>query len=216
MKTAGEVLKQRRLSLNYQLSEVAAVTKIQVRYLQALEDNLYQDIPSFTSARGFLKNYGDYLGLPNKELMALFRRDYPLAQNPEIVAHALVRPVNQPRLMWNARFTAYTIISAFLLLVCTYLFYQYSHLTKAPYLRIDSPVDQARFLSSPILVSGRTDPDARVEINSQPVILDKNGDFKSEVNLFSGTNDLLIKAISRRNRETSLHLQIYYQKPTSS
>ena len=56
----------RRARENHQLSldDVERVLKIRSRYLQALEVGDYATLPGIVQARGFLRNYARFLGLP--------------------------------------------------------------------------------------------------------------------------------------------------------
>src|SRR5215207_10770380 len=48
-------------------------TKIRVRYLSALERGDYRDLPGAVYTKGFLRNYGAYLGLDPEYLIDLYR-----------------------------------------------------------------------------------------------------------------------------------------------
>lgn len=62
--TIGEYLKQVRLERQLTLGEAAESTHIRLRYLQALENDQRDIFPSQVHARGFLRNYADYLDIP--------------------------------------------------------------------------------------------------------------------------------------------------------
>ncbi|HEY8740435.1 MAG TPA: RodZ domain-containing protein [Candidatus Dormibacteraeota bacterium] len=59
----GSQLKQARETHQLTLNEVEWATKIRGEYLQALEDEQFDKLPSGTHARGFLRSYARYLGL---------------------------------------------------------------------------------------------------------------------------------------------------------
>ena len=61
--TIGQRLKKARLYRHLTLEEVAEVTRIRLAYLQALEDEDFSAIPSPVQARGFLRNYAQFLEL---------------------------------------------------------------------------------------------------------------------------------------------------------
>src|SRR5512132_2359335 len=48
-------------------------TKIRVRYLSALEQGDYRDLPGAVYTKGFLRNYAIYLGLDPEYLIDLYR-----------------------------------------------------------------------------------------------------------------------------------------------
>ncbi len=76
MKTVNEVLKSTRLKKRVSLEDAAKATKIRVIQLEHLEEGRFEKLPPPTFVRGFIKNYGEYLGLNAHELLALFRRQF--------------------------------------------------------------------------------------------------------------------------------------------
>src|SRR3954467_3010142 len=50
-----------RRQVDFNQAELA--TKIRVKYLRALEDERFDELPSQTYVKGFLRTYADYLGL---------------------------------------------------------------------------------------------------------------------------------------------------------
>jgi cytoskeletal protein RodZ len=77
--TIGQKLKAEREAQKLTLEKVFEVTRIRVPYLQALEDDNLSRVPSPVQARGYLRNYAEYLGL-NFELLLDEMRLANLAQ----------------------------------------------------------------------------------------------------------------------------------------
>lgn len=84
----GTVLAQARGRAGLDLREVEERTKIRIKYLQALEDEEWSELPSGSYAKGFLRTYGELLGLDGEALVDEYRRQlepetalrgYPLA-----------------------------------------------------------------------------------------------------------------------------------------
>jgi cytoskeleton protein RodZ len=69
MASIGASLRQRREQLGLTLEEAERVTRIRSGYLQALERDDLGAMPSPIQARGFLKNYADYLGLRSEDVL---------------------------------------------------------------------------------------------------------------------------------------------------
>jgi transcriptional regulator with XRE-family HTH domain len=63
MTTIGQTLCDARERLGLTLEEVERATHIRVRHLEALEREAWDALPSPVQARGFLRNYADFLGL---------------------------------------------------------------------------------------------------------------------------------------------------------
>ena len=69
----GALLKASRLRIGEELSEVSDVLRIRNVYLEAIEDDRYQDLPGPTYATGFIRAYADHLGLDSDEIIHRFK-----------------------------------------------------------------------------------------------------------------------------------------------
>jgi cytoskeleton protein RodZ len=99
MSQLGERLRAARESQGISLAQAAAETRILQRYLVALEDGDYQNLPGDVYTRGFIRNYAAFLGLSADELIELYRyergrtdpiRVVPATSNPRV--HGCVAP----------------------------------------------------------------------------------------------------------------------------
>lgn len=68
----GAILQQAREARGVSLEEAERVTHIARRYLQGLEDEDFSVFPAPVFARGFLRNYSQYLGLDPDEIAGLW------------------------------------------------------------------------------------------------------------------------------------------------
>jgi cytoskeletal protein RodZ len=75
MSQLGERLRAARERQGISLPQAAAETRILQRYLVALEEGDYQNLPGDVYARGFIRNYARLLDLPADELIELYRQD---------------------------------------------------------------------------------------------------------------------------------------------
>src|SRR4030065_1953305 len=64
----GDQLRQAREAQAISLDQAAQATHIRLRYLEALEANKFELLPSSAQVRGFLRAYGEYLKLNSGEL----------------------------------------------------------------------------------------------------------------------------------------------------
>ncbi len=82
----GEVLRTAREARDVDLARVERDTKIRARYLQALEDGDYAELPGAVYTKGFLRNYGAYLGLDTEYLVDLYRLEssQPTSEKPTV------------------------------------------------------------------------------------------------------------------------------------
>lgn len=72
----GAQLRQAREQRGLSLDEVSTKTRVQRRYLQALEEGTVDKLPEPVYARGFLKRYADFLGLDSS---GMAERYFPMA-----------------------------------------------------------------------------------------------------------------------------------------
>src|SRR5437660_7055259 len=59
----GNSLREARLRKDLDFPELELGTKIRAKYLRALEDENFDQLPASTYVKGFLRTYADYLGL---------------------------------------------------------------------------------------------------------------------------------------------------------
>ena len=59
----GNSLREARLRKELDFPELEQGTKIRAKYLRALEDEQFDQLPAPTYVKGFLRTYADYLGL---------------------------------------------------------------------------------------------------------------------------------------------------------
>jgi cytoskeletal protein RodZ len=67
--SVGSQLRQRREALSLSLDQVAQATHIRLHYLEALEADQFERLPSRAQLRGFLRAYSDYLKLDADQLI---------------------------------------------------------------------------------------------------------------------------------------------------
>ena len=91
--TIGKQLRQARELRNLSLEQAAQATHIRVRYLQALEAEQFDDLPSTAQVRGFLRAYAAYLKIDPTPLLAELNGEAALQPPPDLPA---VEPIALP------------------------------------------------------------------------------------------------------------------------
>ena len=89
----GTWLRRQRELREISLREIADVTKISIRYLEALEQDRFDVLPAPVFAHGFLKEYARYVGLDADEVV----NSYLTAQKESEPEEASEPPVVRPR-----------------------------------------------------------------------------------------------------------------------
>jgi cytoskeletal protein RodZ len=96
MESLGNKLKSARESKGYQFDEVSREINIASRYLEALELEDFASFPGEPYVLGFLRNYGEYLGLDPQELISLYRA-LKIQEQPVPVEQLLKSPSAFPK-----------------------------------------------------------------------------------------------------------------------
>ncbi len=71
----GEILKEARVENNLSLDDIQEITKIQKRYLVAIEHDDYHALPGRFYARAFIKEYAQAVGIDANEILQEFDED---------------------------------------------------------------------------------------------------------------------------------------------
>jgi hypothetical protein len=72
----GDSLREARTRRKIELPAAEQATKIRVKYLRALEEERFDQLPSPTYVKGFLRTYADYLGLDGQLYVDEFNSRY--------------------------------------------------------------------------------------------------------------------------------------------
>lgn len=73
MTSIGTVLQEKRIQQGRTLQEASDALNIKKDYLEALEKNAYDAIPGAVFVKGFIRNYGNYLGLDGAKLVRQYK-----------------------------------------------------------------------------------------------------------------------------------------------
>ncbi|MER3125020.1 helix-turn-helix domain-containing protein [Bacillus pumilus] len=84
MTELGKRLVEAREEKGMSLEDLQTVTKIQKRYLLAIEQGNYDIIPGKFYVRAFIKQYAEAVGLNSEQLFEEFRKDVPSTYNDEV------------------------------------------------------------------------------------------------------------------------------------
>lgn len=203
MQTVGQLLKQERLKSKISLNDLERKTKIKKEFIQKIENENWDSLPEFPIVSGFVKNIALYLELSPSNVIAVLRRDYP----PKKI-HINPKPDIDTKFMWSPKFTFAISISFVVLLVLGYLIFEYQKFTRPPEIKIISPKENQFIQGNSVKVEGETTTDVSLSINNQPIIIDENGDFITEISITKETKQLNFKAVSRSGKTTEKIINI--------
>jgi len=206
----GNILRDKREEKNISIADVAAETRINKKYIQALEDDNYLLIPSQVYAKGFLKAYANFLGLASKDLIGELMNYYKsreeekksLSSAPNInkiisMPKILKFKVPEvPKITFNKNIFYIALLSALILLLLIIIYRDVSiYLKKAAVVKANPPatgkvedmktaIKKAPEKAATVnIVEKGTVPEGRVEVKLETV-------GRSWVSVSSGTKEL--------------------------
>jgi len=203
MNTVGQILKEARFKKGISLIKLENITKIKREFLIKIEKNDWNGLPELPVISGFVKNIANALDLSVNNINAVLRRDYPpkkLTINPT--------PDVGSKFSWSPKLTFVVGIGILILFVLSYLGFEYIKFIKSPELEINSPKNNEIITDTKVRVSGKTTTDVGLTINNQPIILDQEGNFVTEIQITKNTKELKFIATSRSGKVTEKNVSI--------
>lgn len=203
----GHRLQEERKKQGLSLEQVAKGTRIRLGFLEAIEKGDYRRLPSSAYAQGFVKNYVEYLGLPTRELLALFRREFNEQEYLGVLPESFTKPksitVNRFRL-WQT----FGVVALVLLVLVMYVFFQYKSAFFAPALSVSVPQEEQVIATQTITVTGSTEQNTTVTVNGLPTFIDSNGNFKKDITVFPGSSTITVKAVNSFGKISTLERHV--------
>ena len=211
MKTVGSILKEARIAKKLTLADVEKVTKIRAKFLDAIEQDAYQLLPSPIYAKGFVKNYGEYLGLENTRVMAFFRRQTDDVKRLNILPNKSEDIGSKGLRITPGRFITF-VVGVFIFVFLIYVGFQYQKLYIPPTLTITTPVQESIVKEKKLDILGTTNPDATLMVNGISVTVRSDGRFFTQITLEPGVNTITILATSRYGKTTTVVRKVGLQQ----
>ena len=161
MKSVGSILHDTRIQKGIFLEDVEKATKIRQKFLEAIETDDYSIIPSTAYAKGFVKNYSEFLGLDSQMTLAFFRRQTQDATKQSLLPKKSIASENSFFRLTPGRFLM-ILLGVCTLLFLSYFIVQYRRLQEAPILHIEKPEQEKIVEDKKVDVLGSTSADATV------------------------------------------------------
>lgn len=195
MKTVGQIIKSRRQEKGFSVDQLSQLTKIDAKYISAIEADDYQKLPSETFAKGFIRNLALRLDKSPDELVAVFRRDYRQPQSEKKFFHS-----RHHRLKFSFLNSQIAFFTLALVVFLGYLGFQFRAILTPPPLSILKPTPDS-VLISPFEIEGTTSVDSTILINGDTTAKpDSSGHFLVRYTIPVGETVLEIKATNRFGR----------------
>jgi cytoskeletal protein RodZ len=209
--TLGEKLKKLRSDRRISLSDVSRNTNVQVKYLEFIENGIYDKLPADVYVRGFLKSYAEFMNIDENALIKLFEKEKEIKKNLSLSRNKkekgknnfkFLKPLRINSFVFTPKIIAGTLITIMVIAGFVYLYKEIGSFASVPKLVVLSPEQNAVISGSSISVEGITDRDAKLSVNGQPVLVNDEGNFRENLILQSGSNVISVKSINRFKKET--------------
>lgn len=215
--TLGEKLQKLRGERRMTLGEVSRNAKIQVKYLECLENGDHQKLPADVYVKGFLRGYAEVLGVPEQALIRLYEKEKGIKKNlakGKDEEKEKKKPINISPFIFTPKIIAVSSIIILILAGFFYLYREIGAFANTPKLVVISPEQNATLDGNSVTVEGITDKDAKVFINDQPILVSDAGKFSENLALQSGANTINVKAVNRFDKSITeaLTIQSNYQE----
>ncbi|NMB56642.1 hypothetical protein GYA19_01740 [Candidatus Beckwithbacteria bacterium] len=207
MQTIGQLLKSLRLKKNLSLEEISEETKIAIHLLERIEQDDFVNLPSSTFTKGFITSYAKVLDFDPEKALAIFRRDFLVSQSGKIMPKGLAKPLDRQTII-TSKIIIFSLVGLFILSFFAYLFFQLKNYNAPPKLEIVRPKQQSVVRGPLVSVNGFTSLDSSVFINGQMAEVYPTGEFRFNVSLPSGENQIEIKAVNAKNKSTVLKIPV--------
>ena len=203
MKKLGDILREQRERKEVTLEQVEEATKIRKSFLLSLESGDYSNFPAPTAIKGFLKIYADYLDLQEKEILAFFRREFDETKDGNITPKTTLKPVRDPLIRFSPQTIFTAIAVAGVAVLFAYVWVQYQAFAGAPQMEIYSPKDGVVTQKADLNVEGKVSSNSNLTLNNQKIDLERDGYFKTNIQLQEGVNVLTFVAVSEVGKSTT-------------
>lgn len=219
--TLGEKLTRFRGETRMTVADMAKATKIQAKYIEALEQGHYEKLPADVYVRGYLRSYARYLNIDESMLVRLYDQERNINSNirPETPKRNVFASTNNRTYTFSPRAVVLSIIALIVLSVAVYLWFQFRQFTTEPLLSITEPNINQTIEGNSTVLRGKTDRGTQVTVNNEAAFVTPEGNFEEALTLQNGINQVTVRAVNRFDKERVEVLQIeahFEETPTLS
>ncbi|MCL5443494.1 DUF4115 domain-containing protein [Lactobacillus johnsonii] len=131
MADIGDKLRSARKAKGMSIEDVEKITKIQRRYLTAIENDDFDQLPGDFYVRAFIRQFADVVGLNGKELLADYKSEVPEAKPEEYVENSIDNKSERIKETTNSRKGLWrnylpqiaTVVGVILVILVVYIVY---------------------------------------------------------------------------------------------
>ena len=205
----GEVLIEQRKRKRVAIEQAAKDIKIDLKYLQALENGEYDKLPQGVYGKSFLREYCRYLRLSYKNLVKIYDEENGLRtdteKSAEVFSHKRAKKsyfLSLPKIIRNIILVLLVLAGFF------YLGLKFKDIVAPPGILINFPPENYVTEDNKINISGKTEINARIFINDEEIVGNEAGEFSKTIDLKEGVNIIKIRANKRYGKDAEVIRQV--------
>ncbi|MEI6627153.1 MAG: helix-turn-helix domain-containing protein [bacterium] len=199
----GERLQAARSDLGVGLEQASRELSVAFKYLEALENDRFSDLPGQAYLRNYLTIYCQYLGLSCNEFWEEAKH---IGCNEK---HSFAKVDHKYFLPWP-KLIRYFLISLLAVAVAVFLVVKVVNIFTPPELKISFPPDGFKTSVKEMDLVGQSEKEAEIFINNRLIFVDNDGNFGTKFDLQKGLNLIKITAKKRHGRENEVNLRVLY------
>lgn len=199
LETLGEYLTCVRTELGRSVAEVAELSGVHGRYIEALERGSFALLPEPVYVVGFLRKIAAVYKIDSEPLVKEFRREITLTQDTDIQTSARSWKTIASRLTPRK----WAVVVPFLVgvIFISLCLFQILAIGRVPALSVRTPQQDERIQGGVVTVSGEATPGSEVALNGQVVFVGSDGVFSNTMSVLPGAQTIEIIAKSRFGSE---------------
>lgn len=197
--TLGDRLRALRVDARLSVEDLGKRISVNPKYILAIEESRYRDLPGLVYARQFTRRYAETLETDVEMAMGIFEQEYVVVTKAKPNDRPLLTQRVNTDFHWTRRHARLIFASIVILLVFGYIGIQAAKNFLPPKLIISEPTQDISTTSLTLIVAGSTDHNATVTINDQDVQTSGDGKFRETIDLHTGLNTLKISAIKKHS-----------------
>ncbi len=194
-------LKESREKQGMSLDELSRKTKIGRRYLQALEECRFTDLPTAeVYQKNFVRIYVEALGLNPEPFLQQYVAE-------ERVKNKIKHPHKIIKYNWLSNLPnllRYGVVLVLFLFLLFYLGIQVKRIVDPPQLSLYSPPEGFITQNNDLLVTGQTEREVKLYLNGKEIRNSEQGQFKEVIGLSPGVNTIVLTAEKKHGKITTL------------
>jgi cytoskeletal protein RodZ len=214
--TLSDRLKKARQRKKISLHEAEAGSKVREKYLSAIEEGRWSELPQSVYTRNFVLAYAKFLKLELKSIKETFDDEMAFRKSKEVNKISYNQTFKETKVLITPKLLGYAGLTVSIVLVVGYIIFQLVGFAGNPDLKITSPDNNITTDNDAIELSGVTDVDTFVSVNEENIPVSGDGRFSTKLKLHQGVNVVKIQAVNKAKKESSQIYTVEYKPKTAA